>query len=154
MKEWIILPEYQNHFLKRIKYRAVHINMVIWTLQKIEFSKRKIGQMENNQYGAQRRTFEIRDIKDMFKFLLIHDQNPRWRGERKMERRNAQRGNGQTLFKIDKNKTPSQPTELKLRGTEVLLQAKNKRKILKESRKKKSDCHNIQRTLTIQIIRK
>ena len=50
-------------------------------------------------------------------------------GEReKMERRNAQRGNGQTLFKIDKNKTPSQPTELKLRGTEVLLQAKNNRK--------------------------
>lgn len=109
MKEWIILPEYQNHFLKRIKYRAVHINMVIWTLQKIEFSKRKIGQMENNQYGAQRRTFEIRDIKDMFKFLLIHDQNPRWRGERKWKEEMPKEEMAKLFSKFIKTKHQANP---------------------------------------------
>ena len=110
MKEWIILPEYQNHFLKRIKYRAVYINMVIWTQQKIEFASRKISQMENNQYGAQRRTFEIRDIKDMFKFLLIHDQNPRWR-ERENGKKKCPKRKWSNFFKIDKNKTQA-PTSI------------------------------------------
>lgn len=83
--------------------------MVIWTLQKIEFSKRKIGQMENNQYGAQRRTFEIRDIKDMFKFLLIHDQNPRWRGERKWKEEMPKEEMAKLFSKLIKTKHQANP---------------------------------------------